>query len=153
MIKTLSSKLKRNHVSNITVGKKWMSYIDVGDIVMLVLLWWWLIWDVGARIIIKESFIGDFFRYVGDFRNALNLSPTSWIGHQHLKLVTNTFDANIGYQHRCNRFSYKNFENFHKMCQSLAKDCILMLATIFECWWRKLKPLKLHNFCCITYKP
>ena len=29
---------------------------DVGDIVMLVTLWWWLIWDVGDRIIILVTF-------------------------------------------------------------------------------------------------
>ena len=29
--------------------------------------------------------------YVGDFLNELNRSPTPFIGHQHLKLVTNTF--------------------------------------------------------------
>jgi len=65
--------------------------IDVGDIVMLVTLWWWLIWDVGGRIIMLATF----FRYVGDFLNVLNWSSTSGIGHQHLKLVTNTF----GLQH------------------------------------------------------
>ena len=55
----------------------------VGDIVMLVTLWWWLIWDW------QNHYVGDFFRYVGDFRYVLNRSLTSWIGHQHLKLVTN----------------------------------------------------------------
>ena len=29
----------------------WFGDSDVGDIVMLVTLWWWLIWDVGGRII------------------------------------------------------------------------------------------------------
>ena len=29
---------------------------DVGDIVMLVTLWWWLIWDVGDRIIMLVTF-------------------------------------------------------------------------------------------------
>ena len=57
---------------------------DVGDIVMLVTLWWWLISDAGV-----------FFLYVGDFLNVLNRSPKSWMGHQHLKLVTNPF----GLQH------------------------------------------------------
>ena len=61
---------------------------NVGDIVMLVTLWWWLISDVGWQ----NHYVGDFFRYVGDFFNVSNRSPTSWIGHQHLKLVTNTFD-------------------------------------------------------------
>ena len=57
---------------------------DVGDNGMLVTLWCWLIWDVG-----------DFFRYLVDFLNVFNRSSTSWIGQQHLKLVTNTF----GFQH------------------------------------------------------
>ena len=43
----------------------------------------------------QNHYVGDFFRYVGDFLNLLNRSPTSCIGHQHLKLVTNTF----GLQH------------------------------------------------------
>ena len=28
---------------------------DVGDIVMLVTLWWWPIWDVGGRIIMLAT--------------------------------------------------------------------------------------------------
>ena len=43
----------------------------------------------------QNHYVGDFFRYVGDFVNVLNRSPTSWIDHQQLKLVTNTF----GLQH------------------------------------------------------
>ena len=38
----------------------------------------------------NNHYISDFFRYVGDFLNVLNRSSTSWISHQHLKLVTNT---------------------------------------------------------------
>ena len=51
---------------------------DVGDIVMLVTLWWWPTWDVVGRII-----VGDFFRYVGDFFNVFNRSPTSQNCHHH----------------------------------------------------------------------
>ena len=43
----------------------------------------------------QKYYVGDFFRYVGDFLSISNRSPTSWIGHQLLKLVTNTF----GLQH------------------------------------------------------
>ena len=43
----------------------------------------------------QNHYVGDFFRYVGDFLYLL-------IGHQHLKLVTNTFISNIRHQHRCN---------------------------------------------------
>ena len=61
----------------------WHRY--VGDFTMVTdLRCWW-----------QNHFVGDFFRYIGDFLNVLNRSPTSWIGHQHLKLVTNTF----GLQH------------------------------------------------------
>ena len=36
----------------------------------------------------QNLYVGDFFRYVGNFINGLNRSPTSRFGHQHLKLVT-----------------------------------------------------------------
>ena len=58
----------------------WYRY--VGDFMMVTdLRCWW-----------QNHYVGDFFHYVGDFLNVLNRSSTSWIGHQHLKLVTNTFD-------------------------------------------------------------
>ena len=61
----------------------WHRY--VGDFMMVThFRCWW-----------QNHNIGGFFRYVGDFLNVLNRSPTSRIGHQHLKLVTNTF----GLQH------------------------------------------------------
>ena len=66
--------------------------------------WWqWCWWHryvggfmmvTGFRCWWQNHYVGDFFRYVGDFTN-VNRSPTFWIGHQHLKLVTNTF----GLQH------------------------------------------------------
>ena len=43
------------------------------------------------RCWLQNHYVGDFFRYAGDFLNVLNQSPASWIGRQHLKLVTNTF--------------------------------------------------------------
>ena len=45
------------------------------------LFWWWLIWDVGGRIIIWTTFFV-----------MLVIFSMYFIGHQHLKLVTNTFD-------------------------------------------------------------
>ena len=66
-------------------GIRFLCNSDVGDIVMLVTLWWRLIWDVGRRIIMLATFFVM-------FSNLFNRSPTSWIGHQHLKLVANTFD-------------------------------------------------------------
>ena len=63
---------------------------DVGDIVMLVTLWWWLISDVGGRIIMLAIFSLYWW-----FSQRINRSSASWIGHQYLKFVTNTF----GLQH------------------------------------------------------
>ena len=61
----------------------WNCY--VGDFMMVTdFRFWW-----------QNHYVGDFFRYVGDFSNLSNRSPTSWISHQHLKLITNTF----GLQH------------------------------------------------------
>ena len=55
---------------------------DGGDIVMLVtdLRCWW-----------HNQYVGDFFRYVGDFLNVLNRSPTHLV-------------SNIRHQHRCYRY-------------------------------------------------
>ena len=74
--------------------------------------WWqWCWWHryVGDFMMVTDlrcrwqnHYVGDFFRYVGDFPNILNWSPTSWIGHQHIKLVTKTF----GLQHRCHRLNW-----------------------------------------------
>ena len=55
--------------------------------------WQWCWWH---RYISDFMMVTDFRflwqnHYVGDFFIELNRSPTSWIGHQHLKLVTNTF--------------------------------------------------------------
>ena len=51
--------------------------------VMLVTLWWWPIWDVGG-----------FFRYVGDFSNVFNWSPTSQTFHQHIWSPTSVTNIN-----------------------------------------------------------
>jgi len=48
---------------------------DVGDIIMMVIdfrCWW------------QNHYVGEFFRYVGDFLNVLNRSPTSQPCHQHI---------------------------------------------------------------------
>ena len=50
----------------------------------------------------QNHYVGDFFRYVGDFLNVLNWSSTSGIGHQHLKLSPTHLVSNIRHQHRCN---------------------------------------------------
>ena len=59
----------------------WHRY--VGDFMMVTdLRCWW-----------QNHYVGDFFRYVGDFLSVWKFHNE--IGHQHLKLVTNTF----GHQH------------------------------------------------------
>ena len=84
------------------LGPQWIIVNDVGDNVMLVIWCWWQ------------------NHYVGDFSNELNRSLTSWIGHQHLKLVTNTFRSNIRHQHRrsllfCTNFYRKwNYQKTHQ---------------------------------------
>ena len=71
-------------------------------------LCWWL-YDVDwFQMLMAKSLCWRLFSlcnitYVADFLNVFNRSPTPWIGHQHLKLVTNTFGLNIHHQHRCNR--------------------------------------------------
>jgi len=86
--KDSSEKLKKNSVS------------DVGDKVILVTLWWWQF--QGWQLCYWHCYDTDYmtltdFRcwwrnhYVGDFSNVFNQSSTSWIGHEHLKLVINTF--------------------------------------------------------------
>ena len=56
-----------------------MGESDVGDFMMVTDLRCWC----------QNHYVGEFFRYVGYFLSVLNQSPTSWIGHPHLKLVTN----------------------------------------------------------------
>ena len=47
---------------------------DVGDFMMVTdFKCWW-----------QNHYVGDFFRYVGDFLNVLNRSPTSSTCHQHI---------------------------------------------------------------------
>ena len=53
--------------------------------------------------------LATFFRYEGDFLKVLNRSPTSQIGHQHRKLVTNTF----GLQHIWSPTSVTNIDITH----------------------------------------
>ena len=65
--------------TNIYVITSWFGDSDVGDIVMLVTLWWWPIWDVGARITILVTFsvISVIFECIKSVTNILNRSPTS----------------------------------------------------------------------------
>ena len=50
---------------------------DVGDIVMLMTLWWWLIWDIGSRIVMLATFF-----------IMLVIFSMYLIGHQHPEPIT-----------------------------------------------------------------
>ena len=54
---------------------------DVGDKVILVILWWWSIQDVADRIIMLATFSGMlvFFQCTKSVTNILNLSPTHFV--------------------------------------------------------------------------
>ena len=101
---------------------------DVSDIVILVTLWWWLISDVGGRIIV----LAFFFRYVGDFLYVLNRSPTFWIGHQHLKLVTNRFNLTRLYTHLCVSLVHFNFSHSNIILFLIVK--IQVFFSFFLVW-------------------
>ena len=78
---------------------------DVGDIVMLVTLWLWLIWDVCARIIMLAANLA-LFSYVSYFRNVLNRSPTSQICHQHIRSPTSVTNINVTSERGENEVKY-----------------------------------------------
>ena len=60
---------------------------DVGDIAMLMTLWWWLTWNVGDRIIMLATFLSCscFFQCIKSVINVSNLSThlVPNIRHQH----------------------------------------------------------------------
>ena len=74
----------------------WDGDSDVGDIVMLVTLWWWLIWDVGGKIIKMTTF------FVMLMNFAMYLIGQQPIGSP--KSVTN-IDVTRCHQHRCHPMS------------------------------------------------
>jgi len=94
-------KYSRNYASSVTEDRWqwcwWHPY--VGDFMMVTnFRCWW-----------QNHYVSDFFRYVSDFLNVLNWSPSSWIGHQYPESVTNIWNlspthlvSNIRHQHRCN---------------------------------------------------
>ena len=70
---------------------------DVGDIDMLLTLWWWLIWDVGGSIIMLATFI-----VMVIFSNVLNRSPTSQTCHQHIWSSTSVTNIDVTIHSVCN---------------------------------------------------
>ena len=86
----------------------------------------------------QNHYVGDFFRYVVDFLNLLNRSPTVRIGHQHLKCVINTFrlqpyqlnipkditkSINSGFQHSKNGFVIIITIGFEEISKFLFFSC------------------------------
>ena len=61
---------------------------DVGDFMMVTgLRCWW-----------QNHYVGDLFRYVGDFLNALNRSSTSQTCHQHIWSPTSVTRIDVTYR-------------------------------------------------------
>ena len=71
-------------------------------------LCWWLYDGDWFQMLVAESLCWRLSRYVDDSLNVLNRSPTSWIGHQHLKPVTNT----LGLQHPSPTLMSPNISTF-----------------------------------------
>ena len=73
---------------------------DVGDslwqvsnlvtVMLVTSLCWWLYHGDRFQMLVAEWLCWRLFSICWLFLNVLNRSPTSWFGHQHLKLVTNT---------------------------------------------------------------
>ena len=58
-----------------------------------------MVTDFGCRW--QNYYVGDFFRYVGDFLNVLNRSPTSQTCHQHIWSPTSFTNIDLTvHQHR-----------------------------------------------------
>ena len=60
-------------------GDKFGISIATVTVMLVTSLWWWPIWDVSGRIIMLVP-----FRYVSDFSNVFNRSPTSETCPQHI---------------------------------------------------------------------
>ena len=67
----------------------------------------------------------------GDFFNVINRSPTSWISHQNLKLVTNTF----GLQHPSPTSMYPSWS---PRSTGDSDDGDLTLVTTCRCGWQRI---------------
>ena len=103
----------------------WHRY--VGNFMMMTdLRCWW-----------QNHYVGDFFRYVGDFLNVLNRSPTSQTCHKHIWSPT----------------SVTNIDVTLTICQWLIG---LKLGSIIikVNWYDAMHQMHgVHNFCDVTYVP
>ena len=57
---------------------------------------------------LADRYVGDFFRYAGDFLNVLNRSPTSQTCHQHIWSPTSVINIDV---------TVKLRPNFQKIAQ------------------------------------
>ena len=81
-------------VSDVEDSLCWWQVSNLVTVMLVTSLCWWLYDGDWFQMLVAESLCWRPFSS-WSFLNVLNQSPTSWIGHQHLKLVTNTF----GLQH------------------------------------------------------
>ena len=111
----------------------WHRY--VGDIVMLMTLWWWLISDVGGRIIMLATFfvmsvtffvMSVFSQRIKSVTNILNRSLTSKTCHQHICSPTSV--TNIVVTIRSTRFFVKRMNeiiiSIMKMPSRISRGCV-----------------------------
>ena len=91
--------LSKNSPVRILLGNSWTSILgdsQVGDNVMLVILWWWPIWDVGDTIIMLAIFsLYWCFQRIKLVTNILNGSSTSQTCKQHILSPTSVTSIDV----------------------------------------------------------
>ena len=85
---------------------------------MVTSLCWWLYEGDWFEMLVTESLCWRLFRYVDDFLNVLNRSPTSKTCHQHIWSQTSVTNIDL---------TAKNFEKFRKL-----------FFDVFQRWYSKL---------------
>ena len=93
--------IKLDPSKNVNFSRKSFKMIDLTVIVMLLSITYWHFY-VGDFTMVTDlrcwwqnHYFGDFFRYVGDFLNVLNRSPTSQTCHQHIWSLTSVTNINV----------------------------------------------------------
>ena len=103
--------------------------------------WQWCWW---------HRYVGDFFRYVGDFLYVLNRSPTSQTCHQQISLnpiptQTNPKSTQSPIQ---GHFKWKNFTHCEKISvnKMFTVSLFCLLSSTWPdkslCWWRVIRLLR-----------
>ena len=99
------------------------------------------------EMLVTESLHWQFFHYVTYnlcwwFSQCINRSSTSWISHQHLKLIINThLVCNIRHQHQCNPYFSQKRHN----CYSKWTTQLLSCPNYVLQWLSKI--LRIRKFC------